>query len=36
MKSIGVTAIFVEDGLNIKVLHEGLRQYNKDMKEFFS
>ena len=36
MKSIGVTAMYVDDGLSIKALHEGLRQFNKDMKRFYS
>ncbi|ORX44134.1 magnesium-dependent phosphatase-1 [Piromyces finnis] len=36
LKSIGVTSIFVDDGMSIKVLHEGLREFNKNMNNYYS
>ncbi|ORX76270.1 magnesium-dependent phosphatase-1 [Anaeromyces robustus] len=36
LKSLGITSILVDDGMTVKVLHEGLRQYNKDLKDYYS
>ncbi|OUM56459.1 hypothetical protein PIROE2DRAFT_49432, partial [Piromyces sp. E2] len=36
LKSLGVTSILVDDGMTVKVLHEGLRQYNNNMKAYYS
>jgi len=36
IKGIGITSILVDDGMTVEVLQEGLRQYNKNMKDYYS
>ncbi|KAG4101799.1 putative magnesium-dependent phosphatase 1,putative [Neocallimastix lanati (nom. inval.)] len=36
IRGIGVTSILVNNGMTVKVLHEGLKKFNNNMKDIYS